>query len=72
MYLTAKANVSTVWGMPPAIIWHAFMIPANNTAGGYFPFVVGFFFRVFANIPCVEVCPDGAIAAGVGALIRTK
>lgn len=60
--------------MPPAIVWHAFMIPANNTPGDHFPFVVGFFFGVFAIIPCVAVAlitlVPGAIAAGVGAVIR--
>jgi hypothetical protein len=51
------------------------MIPANNTPGDHFPFVVGFFFGLFAIIPVITTAlitlVPGGIAAGIGAIMRT-
>jgi hypothetical protein len=67
--------IYTVWGIPPATVWHFFMIPANNTPGDHLPFVVGFFFGLFAIVPVITTAlitlVPGGIAAGIGAIMRT-
>lgn len=69
----AGAAWSLVNCLPPACIWHFFMIPANNTKGDILPFGVAALFGFLALIPVavtfVALLVPGAIAAGIGALV---